>query len=96
MTRYLVDMYVTVEIESSDEDHIERVLAEDWQAVFTVMDRDGALEMLARSAIVGGLGDASDIDGWGDLDRGELTMTVVDASLEGIEEIPPALVLTTE
>lgn len=40
-------------------------------------ERDG-LHMLAYNAVANGVEDASRLDGWGDLDRGMVTMTVRD------------------
>lgn len=44
-------------------------------------EQDG-LDMLAYNAVSNGVEDASRLDGWGDLERGMLTMRVQDVEVE--------------
>ena len=45
--------------------------------IYDIFDEDATWKHLVYNAIVNGVVDASSLDGWGDLERGELTMRVV-------------------
>lgn len=79
-----IEMASTVVITASDDapaDWLTRVTRDDFPYRHmdgsALSEREG-LEHLAYNAVANGVEDASRLDGWSDLDRGVLTMRVLD------------------
>lgn len=83
MAENSLEVVSTVTITATDEapaDWLSRVTTADFpyrMSTRPLTEREG-LEHLAYNAVANGVEDASRLDGWGDLDRGMVTMHVHD------------------
>ena len=83
-----IEMTATVQIDASEAapaDWLSRVTDPDFPYRHmggTALTEDEGLEHLAYNALANGVEDASRLDGWGDLDRGMVTMIVTRAEAE--------------
>lgn len=87
MSKYFVDVMVTVEVTVNDDSVIRRVVdnEDNWRGTFYDMrTRDDVLYHLAFNCINNGADQAVRLDGWADLAGDAATMRVVDVYHEGI------------
>lgn len=83
-----IEMTATVEIETSEaapSDWLSRVTEADFpyrNMGGAPLTEDEGLEHLAYNALANGVEDASRLDGWGDLERGMVTMLVTRAEAD--------------
>ena len=78
--KYTIHIDCNVVIDVPDPEYIERWVDEQ-------NDRNSVLDHLAFNAVVNGIEDASRLDGWGDLERDQLTMHVDRWSLDYSEPV---------
>jgi len=74
-----VDPFYYTEIVDGQEQRVWRM-----QGIYDITDEAGMWDHLAYNAIVNGVTDASRLDGWAELERGELTMRVREATVERV------------
>lgn len=80
MSSAQVSKDVTVKVEWVDDEVITRCFEDPtWAETFYLLgDRDAVLDHLSYNCINNGVEDANRLDGWADLDRGQLTMEIID------------------
>lgn len=75
--RYRVTVKLPVIVQVNDPDAIARGSDPEWAAaMYGKMDSDRILNHLAYNCVLNGVGDVSRLDGWADLSKEAVTMTV--------------------
>ncbi len=92
MSEYEVTLMVTVRVKVNDESTVITRATEnmeDFHDFFRppITTANGVVGYLAAAAASLGVWDASRLDGWGDVERGDAVMDVVDTQLEGVYQV---------